>query len=306
MKVQRSASVYFLVQGVGVFAWWLLLLLVPATGAYFEMGSSGDVLRAFWLPDVVLLGFGSMVAAYFCKTNHKFQSIALWFVAGLMAYACFYCLSFSILTDSGWPGVVLMVPAMLWSGLFAVVLSPVQELMFRPANPASTNWILAKTFIQIVVIWGLILVLFPILISRVEPKVGIASISFPFQAQIAVVCFAVMSSLGLWSAYSMSKAGKGTPLPLDHAPDLVVTGAYAHVRNPMAVSGIGQGIAVALYFGSPLILMYAVVGSLMWQVVFRPLEEEDLAGRIGADYEDYCRNVSCWIPAWRAYAPTGV
>ena len=63
-----------------------------------------------------------------------------------------------------------------------------------------------------------------------------------------VVLFVVFSSIGVWSAVVMSRIGKGTPLPLDHASDLVVVGPYKYVRNPMAVSGIGQGLAVAFSF----------------------------------------------------------
>jgi len=64
----------------------------------------------------------------------------------------------------------------------------------------------------------------------------------------------------------------------------------------MAISGIGQGLAVALFLGSPLMAIYALMGATLWQFIFRPLEEEDLRKHFGADYENYCENVRCWIP----------
>jgi protein-S-isoprenylcysteine O-methyltransferase Ste14 len=94
----------------------------------------------------------------------------------------------------------------------------------------------------------------------------------------------------------MSRVGRGTPLPLDAATRLVVSGIYEHVRNPMAISGIGQGLAVALFLGSPLVAVYALMGATLWQFVFRPLEEADLRKNFGADYENYCRAVRYWIP----------
>jgi protein-S-isoprenylcysteine O-methyltransferase Ste14 len=99
----------------------------------------------------------------------------------------------------------------------------------------------------------------------------------------------------------MSRIGKGTPLPLDHATELVVLGPYAYVRNPMAVSGIGQGLAVALFLGSPLVAIYALIGSAIWQFVFRPLEEDDLAARFGGLYENYRAAVKCWVPTTRRF-----
>ncbi|MEZ5345886.1 MAG: isoprenylcysteine carboxylmethyltransferase family protein [Pyrinomonadaceae bacterium] len=303
MKVQKTASIYFAFQGIAVIAWWCLLVFVPASRAYFKMGSSEYILLAFWLPDLFFLGIGSLAAAYFLRANHKFTSIAVWFVVGTISYAAIYCLSFALFTDSGWLGVVFMLPAMLWSGVFAVGIPPVSDHMFRQTKAAGTNWILTKTFSQIVVVWSMILVVFPYIITWVEAKIGIPNLEFSYQKPIAVLLFIAISSIGVSSAYTMSKNGKGTPLPLDHAPDLVIKGVYAYIRNPMALSGIGQGIAVALFLGSPLVLIYAVMGSLIWQLIFRPLEEDDLRKRFGKEYEDYCKKVKCWIPNLKAYKP---
>jgi protein-S-isoprenylcysteine O-methyltransferase Ste14 len=62
----------------------------------------------------------------------------------------------------------------------------------------------------------------------------------------------------------------------------------------MAISGVGQGLAVGLFLGSPLVLIYALMGGLIWQLIFRPLEEDNLQARFGSDYEDYRREVKCW------------
>ena len=99
----------------------------------------------------------------------------------------------------------------------------------------------------------------------------------------------------------MSRVGRGTPLPLDHARNFVVVGPYVFVRNPMAVSGVGQGLAVALVLGLPLVAVYALMGSLVWQLVFRPSEEDDLRESFGQEYERYVDRVKCWIPRMRRY-----
>jgi protein-S-isoprenylcysteine O-methyltransferase Ste14 len=301
MSIRRSAAVYFAFQGAAVIAWWLLLIFVPASRAYFKMGDSDAALFAFWLPDLLLIALGSFAAAALCFADSRLISAALWFVAGANGYAALYCLAFALLTDSGWLGVALMLPAMLWSAVFAVALSKSKDFMFRLAKDAPTSWILAKTAIQIAVVWTLILLVFPYFILQLENKLGIEQIVFSGQKMLAAILFAAISLLGLSSANVMSKIGRGTPLPLDAAPNLVIAGAYAYVRNPMAISGVGQGLTVALWTGSPLVLIYALMGGAIWQLIFRPLEEDDLHQRFGADYENYRRNVRCWIPRRRPY-----
>lgn len=301
MSVRQSSVIYFALQSAAVVAWWLLLIFVPGSRAYFRMGDSDATLFAFWLPDLLLIAVGSFAAAMLCYADSKLASAAMWFVAGATSYAALYCLAFALLNDSGWLGVALMFPAMLWSGVFAVALSKSKDFMFRTAAEATTNWILTKTAIQIVVVWTLILFVIPYFVLQLEDKLGIARFTFSGQKMMAAILFVAISLLGLSSANVMSKIGRGTPLPLDAARNLVIAGAYAYVRNPMAISGIGQGLTVALWTGSPLVLIYALMGGAIWQVIFRPLEEEDLRERFGTDYENYLRNVRCWIPRLKPY-----
>lgn len=303
MSVRASAAIYFGIQGFAVLAWWWLLIGVPGSRRYFQMSadSPDSVLLAFWLPDLLLMATGSLAASALLFFDSRLTQIALWFVAGATSYAALYCLAFALLTDQGWLGATLMLPAMLWSGVFAVGLSTPKDYMFRLAKPARTSWIVGKTVAQIFVVWTLILFVFPYFIVQLEDKLGVPRFAFPLQKAAAAIFFVAVSSIGLSSAWLMSKIGRGTPLPLDAATKLVVAGAYAFVRNPMAISGVGQGLAVGLWLGSPLVLIYAAMGALIWQLIFRKLEEIDLANRFGAEYENYRRAVRCWIPRFKPY-----
>ena len=296
MNINRSASIYFAFQGTAVFVWWALLCFVPSTRPFFQMGESKSVLLSFWLPDTLFLGPGSFLAAALCWKSHPYRNNVTCFVTGLVTYACFYCLAFALMTDTGWLGVVFMVPATIWSGIFSIGVSALNEKMFRESVPASTGWILLKTLTQIVVVWTIILALFPYLIYAVEQKIGIQQAVFPFQCAISTGLFVLASIPGIWGAVVMSKYGRGTPLPLDHASEFVTQGPYAYLRNPMAVSGIGQGLAVALFWGSPLTVVYALMGSAIWQLIFRPLEEKNLEQRFGEEYRQYKEAVKCWVP----------
>lgn len=300
-KIRRNTVVYYLIQGIAVAAWWAVLIAKPETKAYFQLEPASQTsLMAFWLPDAVLIAAGSLTAAYLVFSRSIYATAAIWLVTGAVSYAAIYTFSYAMTTDAGWLGVVMMFPAMLWSGVFAVGLT-VGNGMFRRAKDSSAGYVVFKTFAQIIVVWTLILVIFPYLITLIEDKLGIPQLEFAHQRPLAAVLFVLLSSIGVYAAVVMSRIGKGTPLPLDHATNLVVLGPYSYVRNPMAVSGIGQGLAVALFLGSPLVVVYALIGSAIWQFVFRPLEEDDLVARFGQSYEEYKGAVMCWVPRLRRY-----
>ncbi len=176
--------------------------------------------------------------------------------------------------------------------------------LFRQAAPGSRSWNLAKTAQQIVVVWGLALAAVPFLLDWIERRAGWEFLRFEAQPAAGLTMFALSSLGGLWSAWIVARQGEGTPLPLDGPRRLVVVGPYAYLRNPMAATGVGQALGVALTLGSGTVVVYSLVGGLLWQCVLRPLEEANLASRFGAPYEEYRRQVRCWIPRSSAYRPS--
>lgn len=96
----------------------------------------------------------------------------------------------------------------------------------------------------------------------------------------------------------MSTRGDGTPLPSAATTRLVTSGPYRFVRNPMAVAGIVQGVAVGLILESWLVVAYAIAGSLAWNRFVRPVEEADLVAKFGDEYLACGSRVRCWIPSF--------
>ena len=304
-KVRRSAALYFVFQGLGVAAWWMMLYVWPETREPFQLETASDTsLLAFLIPDILFIAAGSVAVAAFLRLRNKFETAAIWLVTGAVSYAAIYTVALALKTDSGWLGVAMMLTAMLWSGVFATAVT-VAGAMFRQAKESPPHYVLLKTYVQIVVVWFVVLVVFPYLITILEDKLGVARVEFAYQKVMALFIFAIASIPGVWAAHSMSRVGKGTPLPFDHAADLVVVGPYSYVRNPMALSGILQGFAVALFLGSPLVLVYALMGSSIWQLIFRPLEEDDLANRFGEAYTHYRNAIRCWVPHRQPYQIDG-
>ncbi len=153
--------------------------------------------------------------------------------------------------------------------------------------------------------WAVFLVLLPWLVHAIEASTPVAALRFESaSAQVAAVAlFALAGSAAVFSGLWLSVRGDGTPLPADTARVLVTDGPYAFVRNPLAATGIVQGIAVGLFLGSPLVVAYAFLGALAWHFLARPWEEADLVRRFGDAYERYRAAVPLWIPRrhpWRA------
>lgn len=292
------AGGYLALQATGVVGWWVALLVRPEWRGHFQFDSE-IALLAFWLPDLLLLAGASAIVSGLCFRRHPVAVPGIWFVAGGVSYATLYCLAGSLRTDTGWLGVVLMAPAMLVTVVLAIALLPDSSMLFREARPANPRYNLLKTFVQIIVFWTTLLFVFPALLAAVQERTGIPFLLFPGQLAIAAVLFMSFSAFGLWSGLTMALNGNGTPLPVDSTRRLVRTGPYALVRNPMAVAGLGQGLAVTLFTGSVLVLGYTILGALLWHFVARPLEEDDLLRKFAADYESYRARVGLWIPSRR-------
>lgn len=274
----------YLLQAALVCAWWVGLSVNESFFSAFQFDTIPPIaFWAFFVPDVVLIAGLSVLRAYQNK-----RSIEL-VILGAFAYASLYCFNATLLTGSGWLPTGLMFMGLAYNAFLCFNLS-----LFR--NSASTSFAVnaSKTLIQIVCIWLIALVVIPYVIMEAFGSISSPSFGAPMLSGVAM--FLAFSSLGLFSSFVMVRDGKGTPLPLDQTNQLVVTGPYRFVRNPMAVAGIGQGVAVATMFQSLPILAYAVVGAVVWHLVVRPIEERDMTMRFGEPYLEYRKRIKCWIP----------
>ena len=95
--------------------------------------------------------------------------------------------------------------------------------------------------------------------------------------------------------------GRGTPAPVLPTEQLVVTGLYRYVRNPMYVGVVMVVLGQGLVIGSLAVLAYAAALLMTFHVFVMAYEEPKLRQTFGAEYERYCRNVSRWIPRSRPW-----
>jgi protein-S-isoprenylcysteine O-methyltransferase Ste14 len=300
-SIQRWIQLYFVVQAAGLGLWWLALFLQPDWIELFQPAHwPRDVLRSFALPDVLILMVGSLLVAASIQWQKTWSTQAIWSVAIASWYPTLYCIASSCLTGQAWIASALMVAMSGLSLALATIHggSGEQTASFRVVHMrfvAAFLW----TSIQIVIFWGTFLWVLPMGLLELERALGGTSFSHAGQKIGATILFAAASCVGLSSAIAMNRFGLGTPLPTAAASQLVVAGPYAWIRNPMACAGILQGIAVAWWNGSPIVLLYALLGGVCWHFLVRPVEESDLEQRFGQEYSEYRRRVGLWIPRWR-------
>jgi protein-S-isoprenylcysteine O-methyltransferase Ste14 len=96
--------------------------------------------------------------------------------------------------------------------------------------------------------------------------------------------------------------GLGTPAPVAPTKNLVVTGLYRYVRNPIYVAVVAIILGQALLFGDRGLV---VLGAALWlgfHLFVLAYEEPTLHDTFGAEYEAYRANVPRWVPRltpWR-------
>ncbi len=273
----------YLIQATLISLWWIGLLVDQNFYDTFQFPGIGKkAFNALMLPDLLVVALLSVVRAY--KQWRNLDHVIL----GGFAFATLYCINATILTGGGFLATTVMILGLCYN-LFLVH----SEKLFRNSSTSNVFINALKTLFQIVCVWMITLFVFPVLIMNafgIEPS---ATISMKVSA---IALFIVFSLLGLYSAIVMVRIGEGTPLPLDQTQKLVTKGPYKYVRNPMAIAGIGQGIAIAIFFGSIHLLSYVILGAILWHFVVRPIEEKDMIQRFGDDYVEYRNRVRCWIP----------
>ncbi|MBV6458673.1 MAG: hypothetical protein HONBIEJF_01807 [Fimbriimonadaceae bacterium] len=295
--------------GFAYVTWWTALLLSPAFRPSF-FGSESDL--PVWLLVVDSLTAGACVVIGWQLLARRPVSKAVLALATLgVGVGTAEALRLAIIDPTLSLGVLVMLVAItlvigIWIALagISIVWGPFRFIMSGSGDEGS-NW--RQTIGQIVVMWGLFLVLIPLALASAERALGWAQFDWTGKAWVGLGLAAAMGGIGILASKTMVSTGGGTPLPSKGCRDLVTTGLYAHIRNPMAMTGIAQGVGVGVAMGSWLIITYAVCGALLWDLCVRPLEERHLQDCFGETYRRYRMAVPCWwcrLKPYRSADPT--
>jgi protein-S-isoprenylcysteine O-methyltransferase Ste14 len=117
-----------------------------------------------------------------------------------------------------------------------------------------------------------------------------------------VVAGAVVAAAGcavlLQSFAHFALEGLGTPAPPAPTAQLVISGPYRYVRNPMYLALQAIIIGQVLLLDRPALLYYAVFVLAVTIAFVRLYEEPALSRRYGEQYAAYRRAVPGWLPRW--------
>jgi protein-S-isoprenylcysteine O-methyltransferase Ste14 len=92
------------------------------------------------------------------------------------------------------------------------------------------------------------------------------------------------------------RVGRGTLMPAVPTEDLVVSGLYRYVRNPMYVGDLVSLAGEAILFWSRGLAIYTLLVGLGFHLFVVLYEERTLARRHPSDYPRYVRQVPRWLP----------
>lgn len=98
--------------------------------------------------------------------------------------------------------------------------------------------------------------------------------------------------------WDFGATGHGTPAPIIPPKQLVVTGFYRYVRNPMYLGFFTGWIGLWIVFGraTSTAISLAALAILCVMLFVLTYEEPTLREKFGLDYDDYCKNVPRWLP----------
>ena len=105
----------------------------------------------------------------------------------------------------------------------------------------------------------------------------------------------------LWCYGLFIIVGKGTPWHFDPPRQMVISGPYRFVRNPMESSYLIILIGEMILFEASVLIFYLLFNFLFLYTRKELFEEDSLERRFGQAYVRYRESVPRWIPRFRPY-----
>jgi protein-S-isoprenylcysteine O-methyltransferase Ste14 len=151
-----------------------------------------------------------------------------------------------------------------------------------------------KSLLYLIIEAGLFALYVPLALLRKGPGLEIGIISF-----LAIPLWLFGSLIVLRCFWDFTFKGRGTPVPVDPPKELVVTGFYRYVRNPIYAGVFLIFLGHFLWFGYWSLLMYTILAFLGAHSFIVLYEEPTLKRKFGTSYEEYLKRVPRWIPRVR-------
>lgn len=148
-----------------------------------------------------------------------------------------------------------------------------------------------KSLLYLIFEAGVFALYIPLELLRTGPRLELGIFSL-----LAIPMWLIGSLIILRCFWDFAMRGRGTPVPTDPPKELVVTGFYRYVRNPIYVGVVLIFLGHFLWFGYWALLLYTVLAFIGVHPFVLLYEEPTLKKKFGGAYEEYLRQVPRWIP----------
>ena len=143
---------------------------------------------------------------------------------------------------------------------------------------------------------AVVLVTLPWLAYRLDVYFPALHIEFGWWRLPGVILLLICIVIYARCSYVLTHFGKGAYVEFDPPKELVTSGPYRYVRNPVAASLLCACFGEAIALSSTGALLLWCVGALLAHLQVTRLEEPLLEKRFGEDYRSYRSQVPRWIP----------
>ena len=149
-----------------------------------------------------------------------------------------------------------------------------------------------KSILFAILLPGTVTVLVPVVITS---RAG-ATLNWNSWRVLGLLLITLGASIIGRCVWDFAISGRGTLAPLDPPKNLVVTGLYRYVRNPMYVGVMLVLSGETWLFNSRALLFYAIGCFLTVHSFVLLYEEPYLRRQFGDSYLCYCKTVNRWLP----------
>lgn len=124
-------------------------------------------------------------------------------------------------------------------------------------------------------------------------------VSPPLSIIIGSILLALWGAICGWTAIRFFIA-RGSPVPLNPPQELVTSGLYAYVRNPMISGWLSGMFGLGVLLGSiSLTFIFTPLFAILNVIYLKAIEERELEKKFGDEYLGYKEKVPMFIPRLR-------
>lgn len=157
----------------------------------------------------------------------------------------------------------------------------------------------SRLALQVVCVGALLLWLVPSVALGLEGGWSGVALRPLWLLAVFVQLIALAAGIGVRAAIEFAERGRGTPLPYDPPVELVTSGPYSYVRNPMQLSMVLIFVMSGTFLGNAWLLVAAGVAFVYSVGLAEWHQDVQLSDRYGESWERYRCAVRSWVPRVR-------